>query len=208
MSMESERKVIEGRGIPLPGDDIDTDRIIPARFLTAVSFEDLGRHAFEDERFAEDGRGKTHPLNDPRFQGASVLIVGSNFGCGSSREHAPQSLMRWGITAIVGVSFAEIFSGNCTAIGVVAARVSRQAVERLQEMAARDPAAVIRVDLESRTVTAAGESFPLTMPDGDRSMLASGSWDTTAVLLKSGDAIRRTAASIPYFSGFAPGARP
>jgi 3-isopropylmalate/(R)-2-methylmalate dehydratase small subunit len=202
MSLGSERAVVEGRGIPLPGDDIDTDRIIPARFLTAVSFEDLGRHAFEDERFDETGKARQHPFNDPRYAGAGVLLVGRNFGCGSSREHAPQSLMRWGIRAVVGESFAEIFSGNCTAIGVPAVRVSRPVVERLSALAGADPGMSIRVDIAERKITAGAESFPCEMPEGDRKMLASGEWDTTALLLGNRQAIKKTAAAVPYFDGF------
>jgi 3-isopropylmalate/(R)-2-methylmalate dehydratase small subunit len=202
MNTGSERTEVRGRGLPLAGDDIDTDRIIPARFLTAVSFEDLGRHAFEDERFDEAGRQKEHPFNDPRYAGAAILIVGRNFGCGSSREHAPQSLMRWGIRAVVGESFAEIFSGNCTAIGLPAVRTSRDTVERLARLVDSDPSTEISVDLENREIRASGERFPCQMPEGDRKMLATGEWDTTGVLLKNLDGVRKTAARVPYMSGF------
>ncbi len=202
MSTGSERAVVRGRGLPYPGDDIDTDRIIPARFLTAVTFEDLGRHAFEDERFDEAGRAKSHPFNDRRYQGAAILITGRNFGCGSSREHAPQSLMRWGIRAVIGESFAEIFSGNCTAIGVPAVRASRDVVERLTRIVSSDPSVEITVDLEAKEITAGAERFPCQMPEGDRKMLVTGEWDTTAVLLKNLADIRKTASRIPYVSGF------
>jgi 3-isopropylmalate/(R)-2-methylmalate dehydratase small subunit len=197
------RKLIRGRGIVLPGDDIDTDRIIPARYLRMITFEELGKYAFQDERFDESGKPKKHPLNDPRFAGGSILLVNRNFGCGSSREHAPQSLMRMGITAFVGESFAEIFSGNCTALGLPAARVSHEEAVRLQALVEANPTLDLTVDLESLTVAAGGTRFPFTMPDSDRKSLAAGTWDTTAMLLSNKDAIKATASRIPYLRGFA-----
>ncbi len=209
---ESRRTRIEGRAIPVPGDDIDTDRIIPARFLREISFETLGKYAFYDERFDESGREKPypwsdkrerpHPLNDRRFVGGTVMLVNRNFGCGSSREHAPQSLMRMGIRAFVGESFAEIFSGNCTALGLPAARVSHEDAVALQKIVDADPGAVVTVDLETRTVGAGGRSFAFTMPESDRRALVTGEWDTTGVLLANQKAIRETAKRIPYVSGF------
>jgi 3-isopropylmalate/(R)-2-methylmalate dehydratase small subunit len=199
----SERKLIRGRGIVLAGDDIDTDRIIPARYLRMITFEELGRYAFYDERFDDDGKPKKHPLNDSRFQGGTIMCVNRNFGCGSSREHAPQSLMRMGITAFVGESFAEIFSGNCTALGLPAARVSPEDAARLQGMVEANPSLEITVDLESGTVAAGGERFSFTMPEADRKSLASGTWDTTALLLSNKAAIQATAARIPYVHAFA-----
>jgi len=208
----SRRTRVEGRAIPLPGDDIDTDRIIPARYLREITFETLGQYAFYDERFDEKGREKPypwtdkrerpHPLNDKRFTGGAVLLVNRNFGCGSSREHAPQSLMRMGIQAFVGESFAEIFSGNCTALGLPAARVSHEDAVALQKIVDTDPAAAVTVDLESRTVSAGGRSFPFTMPESDRKALVTGEWDTTSVLLANEKGIRATARRIPYVSGF------
>jgi len=199
----SERKLIKGRGIVVPGDDIDTDRIIPARYLRMITFEELGQYAFYDERFDDNGKPKKHPLNDPRFQGGAIMCVNRNFGCGSSREHAPQSLMRMGISAFVGESFAEIFSGNCTALGLPAARVSHDDAVRIQGMVEADPSVEISVDLESRTVTAGGEHFSFTMPEADRKSLASGTWDTTAMLLSNKRAIQATASRIPYVHAFA-----
>jgi 3-isopropylmalate/(R)-2-methylmalate dehydratase small subunit len=196
--LNSARTRVEGRAIPLPGDDIDTDRIIPARYLREISFETLGRYAFQDERFDEKGAAKPHPLNDPRFKGGAILLVGRNFGCGSSREHAPQALMRMGIAAFVGESFAEIFSGNCTALGLPAARVSYEDARALMDLVAADPGIEVVVDLEARTVSAAGKRFPCTMPDSDRRSLVSGEWDTTAVLLANEKSIRATAARLPY----------
>jgi 3-isopropylmalate/(R)-2-methylmalate dehydratase small subunit len=196
------RKRIEGRAIPLPGDDIDTDRIIPARYLREITFETLGQYAFYDARFDEKGQPKQHPLNDPRFTGGSILLVNRNFGCGSSREHAPQSLMRMGIKAFVGESFAEIFSGNCTALGLPAARVSHEDAVKLMQLVEATPSLSLVVDLEAGAVIAGSARVPFTMPDSDRKSLVSGQWDTTAVLLGQEAAIRTTALRIPYVSGF------
>ncbi|HXH07218.1 MAG TPA: 3-isopropylmalate dehydratase small subunit, partial [Vicinamibacterales bacterium] len=149
---------VEGRALPLRGDNIDTDRIVPARFLRAVTFEGLEQHLFEDDRREQDARaaatgGRPHPFSDPAYRGATVLLVQANFGCGSSREHAPQALVRRGLRAIVGESFSEIFFGNALALGLPCVTVPREAVERLLARAEADPAAVVRVDLEALTVT-------------------------------------------------------
>jgi 3-isopropylmalate/(R)-2-methylmalate dehydratase small subunit len=211
-SAESMRRRLEGRAIPLPGDDVDTDRIIPARYLREITFETLGQYAFYDERFDEKGKEKPypgsdkserqHPLNDKRFNGGTVLLVNRNFGCGSSREHAPQSLMRMGIKAFVGESFAEIFSGNCTALGLPAARVTHEDAVELQRIVEGAPSTALTIDMEARTVTAGGRSFPFTMPESDRKSLVTGEWDTTSVLLSNEKAIRETAKRIPYVNGF------
>jgi len=198
----SARLKVTGRGIPLPGDDIDTDRIIPARYLREITFEALGRYAFQDERFDEAGKPKPHPLNDPRYKGGTVLVVGRNFGCGSSREHAPQSLMRMGIEAFIGESFAEIFSGNCTALGLPAARVSHEDARAIAGLVEADPGAPIAIDLDAQSISVAGRRFGFTMPDADRRSLLTGEWDSTAVLLARKDAIAATAARIPYVSGW------
>jgi 3-isopropylmalate/(R)-2-methylmalate dehydratase small subunit len=198
----SARLNVSGRGIPLPGDDIDTDRIIPARYLREITFETLGRYAFQDERFDESGAPRPHPLNDARYKGGSILIVGRNFGCGSSREHAPQSLMRMGIAAFIGESFAEIFSGNCTALGLPAARVSPEDARAIAAVVEADPGALITLDLGAQAITVAGRRFAFTMPDADRRSLLSGEWDSTSVLLANRKAIEAAAARIPYVSGF------
>ena len=200
--MESVRAKVSGRAVALPGDDIDTDRIIPARYLREITFETLGRYAFYDERFDEKGGRKPHPLNDPRFAGASIMIVNRNFGCGSSREHAPQSLMRMGIAAFIGESFAEIFSGNCTALGLPAVRVSHEDAVALQARVDADPSLSITIDLASSSITAGPDRFSCTMPDSDRQALVSGAWDTTAVLLANSAGIRATAERLPYVNGF------
>jgi 3-isopropylmalate/(R)-2-methylmalate dehydratase small subunit len=202
MPGSSMRKRIEGRAIPLPGDDIDTDRIIPARYLREITFETLGQYAFFDARFDEKGRPNEHPLNDKRFTGGTILLVNRNFGCGSSREHAPQSLMRMGIKAFVGESFAEIFSGNCTALGLPAVRVSHEDAVKLMLLVEAQPSLSVVVDLEAGVVIAGSAKVPFTMPDSDRKALVSGQWDTTAVLLAREAVIRTTALRIPYVSGF------
>jgi len=201
-SSGSARARVEGRAIPLPGDEIDTDRIIPARYLREITFETLGRYAFIDERYDEKGNPKQHPLNDPRFKGGTILLVNRNFGCGSSREHAPQSLMRMGIQAFVGESFAEIFSGNCTALGLPAVRVSHEDASALMARVEADPALTLVIDLERSFLTAGAERFSFTMPESDRKSLVTGEWDTTSVLLANQAGIRATAERIPYVSGF------
>ncbi|MGD9855080.1 MAG: 3-isopropylmalate dehydratase small subunit [Planctomycetaceae bacterium] len=187
---------ITGAGIPLLLDDIDTDRIIPARFLRCVSFEGIGEHAFKDDRQQDAG----HPFNDPRYRGGSILVVGRNFGCGSSREHAPQSLMRWGIRAIVGESFAEIFFGNCTALGVPCVTADRPALESLAKMIAADPPLEINVDLEAGEVRYADTVVPVSMASGARDALVSGQWDFLSQLLDHAAAIHKTAERLPYMS--------
>ena len=192
------RRHIAGRGIPLPGNDIDTDRIIPARFLKEVTFASMGEHVFEDAR----KQNPEHPFNSPAYQGASVLVVGQNFGCGSSREHAPQALMRWGIDAIVGGSYAEIFFGNCTANGIPCLTVEPADVDWLLRSVERNPREVLDVDVERQEVRFQGRTIRARVPDGARNQLVSGSWNAMGVLLEAGDAIERTARALPYVSGF------
>jgi 3-isopropylmalate/(R)-2-methylmalate dehydratase small subunit len=198
------RIVIKARAVPLRGNDIDTDRIIPARFLKTVVFDGLGEHAFEDDRAQLEAAGKTHPFDDARFAGARVLLVNRNFGCGSSREHAPQALIRWGkgLQAIVGESFAEIFYGNCVATGVPCAVVDAATAEALIAAVEKDPALEIQVDLRTRTITAGTATYPFTMADGPRTQFIEGRWDSTAELLATKDQIRAKAAKIPYFSNY------
>jgi 3-isopropylmalate/(R)-2-methylmalate dehydratase small subunit len=191
-------KSVTGTGVPLVLDDIDTDRIIPARFLRCVTFDGLGEHAFEDDREQD----ADHPFNQDQFQNASVLVAGRNFGCGSSREHAPQSLMRWGIKAIVAESFAEIFFGNCGSLGIVAARASREDLETLEAAVTAEPTLELTVDLESLTVTAGTISVPIQIPDSVRDALVTGEWDFLSQLLSESDAVATHAQSIPYLNGF------
>ena len=194
---DAKRERVEGGAVSLPGDNVDTDRIIPARFLKEITFEELGRHAFADERFDTGGAPRPHPLNDPRAAGAAILVVGRNFGCGSSREHAPQALMRMGFRAFVGESFAEIFSGNCTALGLPAVRVSAADAWAIAAVAAAEPGVRVSIDLAACTVTAVGRTYPCTLPASDLASLRTGAWDTTALLLADPAAIERTAARLP-----------
>ena len=193
-----------GRPIPLRGNDIDTDRIIPARYLKAVTFDGLGHAAFFDERFDAQGNSKGHILDDPRFQakGARVAIVNKNFGCGSSREHAPQSLLRWGIKALIGESFADIFFGNCVALGMPCVTASEETVAAVMEAVERDPAHDLVIDLEALTATYLGRTYAVDLPAGVRNQFLQGTWDGTRVLLDAGERIRQTAARLPYVRGF------
>jgi 3-isopropylmalate/(R)-2-methylmalate dehydratase small subunit len=191
---------VEGRACALRGDDIDTDRIIPARYLRAVTFEGLGEHAFEDDRKQAKG---DHPLDREPYAGASILVVGRNFGCGSSREHAPQALARRGFRAFVGGSFAEIFFGNCVALGLPCVTLEPRDLAALFDAVELDPAQPVTVDLEAQSVTCRAGRFRASMPEGARRQLLEGSWNATAVLLEAGEGIERTAAALPYFEGFA-----
>lgn len=197
---------VAGRALPLRGDSIDTDRIVPGRYLRCVTFEGIEEHVFEDERRAAGGR---HPFDDPRFRGARVLLVGANFGCGSSREHAPQAIRRWGIRAIVGVSFAEIFFSNCAAVGVPCVAVRREDLERLLAIAEAHPDAEFTVDVEARAVSARRsgekpETVPAEIPEGTRRSFLDGTWDAAAVLLAEPERIEAVARSLPYLRGFEP----
>lgn len=189
---------IAGRGIPLLLDDIDTDRIIPARYLRCVTFDGLGEHAFEDDR-KQDPK---HPFDDARFQGASILIAGRNFGCGSSREHAPQSLMRWGIRAVVAESFAEIFFGNCTSLGIAAVTCDRESLACIATHISQQPQSELTVNLVNLQITCGGETFACDMPASARDALVSGQWDFLGQLLENIPGVQSTAETLPYMSSF------
>ncbi len=186
---------VSGTGCVVRGDDIDTDRIIPARFMKVVTFDDMGRHAFEDARRAAKGK---HPLDDERFSGATILVVGQNFGCGSSREHAPQALMRFGFQAFVGGSFAEIFAGNCTSLGLPCVTLGDADLAALMDSVELDPTQTLEIDLVARKLRSRVGEVDAQVPDGVRQQFLEGSWDATRVLLDAGDAIERTAAKLAY----------
>lgn len=190
---------VTGRGVYVPGEDIDTDRIIPARFMKCITFDGLGEFAFYDERKKEDGTDKEFPLNDPRFTGASILLSGSNFGCGSSREHAPQALYRYGFRAVIAESYAEIFFGNSTTLGMPCAVMSREDIQALAGLIEADPALMITIDLLEGKVTAADVDFKATLPPHAREALVAGKWDAIAELLDGIPQIRETAGKLPYF---------
>ena len=192
-------ETVSGSGVPLLLDDIDTDRIIPARFLRCVTFDGIGEHAFEDDREQDSN----HPFNQERFQNGSILVSGRNFGCGSSREHAPQSLMRWGVKAVVAESFAEIFFGNCTSLGIPAVCASREDLTKLAAAIEADPALEFTLDLNALTLSYGGETVSVTMPESAQSALTSGQFDALAQLLARKDDIAATASKLPYLNGFA-----
>jgi len=189
---------VAGRAIPLRGDDIDTDRIMPARFLKAVSFEGLEKHVFEDDRASDP----SHPFNDARYGGASVLIVNKNFGCGSSREHAPQGLQRFGIRAIVGESFSEIFQGNAAMIGMPCFVADRVSIDRLQSTIEQQPSVTLTANIASGVVRAGDVELRATLPAAVRDAFLSGQWNPTAMLLERFDEVRAVAHRLPYVSGF------
>ena len=189
---------VEGRGLPLRGDDIDTDRIMPARFLRAVSFEGLERHLFEDDRAADP----QHPFNDVRYEGASIVIVNANFGCGSSREHAPQGLSRFGIRALVGESFSEIFQGNAAMLGMPCFAVDRDAAAKLQALVDEAPDTAIAADVAAGRITAGGLAIEASLPPPLRDAFLSGQWNPTAMLLDRFDDVRAVAERLPYIRGF------
>jgi len=190
---------ISGRGIPLRGNDIDTDRIMPARYLKVVSFEGLEKHVFEDDRRTNRGQ---HPFSDMRYQDASLLVVNSNFGCGSSREHAPQGMARAGIKAIVGESFSEIFLGNCSVLGVPCFTANHETIEKLQTLIEQSPETAITANVETGSITAGPLTFTAAMPAAVRDAFVQGKWDPTMMLLDKFDEVRSVGRRLPYVSGF------
>jgi len=191
---------VAGTAVFVPGDDIDTDRIIPARYMKCVTFDGLGEFAFIDERIDPGtGEPKPHALNDPRFAGASILLSGSNFGCGSSREHAPQALHRYGFRAILAESFAEIFFGNSTTLGMPCLVMSGADIQSLAALVEQNPAIEITADITEGKVSAADIDFPAAVPGHAREALVNGRWDAIADLLDGVPAVRETAARLAYF---------
>jgi len=188
---------IRGTALPVRGDDIDTDRIIPARFLKSVSFEGLEDHLFEDDRQQLD----THPVSNAAYRSAAVMIVNANFGCGSSREHAPQAIRRRGIQAVIGQSFSEIFFGNAVVLGMPCPTASAETVNALMTAVERDPTTEIGVDLSAMRVTANGRAYDLSLPPAAREAFLDGSWDATGLLLERYEQVEAVAARLPYVSG-------
>ena len=186
---------VSGKAIAVEGNDIDTDRIIPARFLRCVTFDGLGEHVFADDRTQTKGE---HPFDQPQYQEAEILVVNNNFGCGSSREHAPQALAKWGIKAFVGQSFAEIFFGNCVAIGVPCLIASPEDIQQLQTLIKSRPETVITVDLEAMTVNSMDLAIPVQMNEGSRQMFTQGTWDNCGQLVNNAEKVKATAAKLPY----------
>ena len=189
---------VEGSGIPIRGNDIDTDQIIPARFMKVVTFDGLGEFAFFDLRFDDEDNQKEHPFNEAQFQDSSVMVVNANFGCGSSREHAPQALMRWGIDAIIGESFAEIFAGNCLALGIPTVTADHETIAELQQWVDENPDGDIDVDVAEETATYGETEIDVSVDRAQREALVEGNWDTTALMKANQNAIQETAESLPY----------
>jgi 3-isopropylmalate/(R)-2-methylmalate dehydratase small subunit len=194
---------ITGTAVPIRGNDIDTDRIIPARYLKEVTFARMGQYPFFDERFDAAGKPKPHPFNDPKYLGASVLLVNRNFGCGSSREHAPQALYRFGLQAVVGESFAAIFAGNCVMMGLPTVTVSSSEIEMLMKTVEQSPQTRFTVDIDQKILSFGEQRIAIDLPETYRSALTSGSWDSTAMLRARLDQVKKTASKLPYMTGFA-----
>jgi 3-isopropylmalate/(R)-2-methylmalate dehydratase small subunit len=188
---------IRGTGFPVRGEDIDTDRIIPARFLKSISFEGLEEHLFEDDR----QQLASHPASNPAYRSAAVMLVNTNFGCGSSREHAPQAIRRRGIRAVIGQSFSEIFFGNSVVLGMPCPTASRETLDALMTAVEKNPATELVVDLSTMTVSAEGKSYELTLPAAAREAFLDGSWDATGLLLEDFDQVRALASRLPYVTG-------
>ena len=190
---------VKGRACVSRGDDVDTDRIIPARFMKEVTFETMGEHLFEDARKAAKGN---HALDNEAYEGAQILVVGKNFGCGSSREHAPQALMRYGFNGFIGGSFAEIFAGNCTAMGLVCVTLPDGDLTKLMDSVELDPTQEVTIDIDARTITYRGGTLTANIADGTRVQLLEGTWDAMGLLLDAGDGIEATGNALPYVSGY------
>lgn len=193
----SQVKQVSGKGVPVVGNDIDTDRIIPARFLRCVTFDGLGKQAFIDDRAQSEGK---HPFDLPQYQDANILVVNGNFGCGSSREHAPQSLSRWGIQGIIGESFAEIFFGNCVAIGVPCLTLDQASIKQIQAAITENPDIPLTINLEKSQVTCGDAVFEPTLNEGVKQMFLKGTWDNCGQLTQNQDAIKETVSRLPYIA--------
>lgn len=193
---------IAGSGVPLRGNDIDTDRIIPARFLKRVTFDGLGEHAFEDDIADMQRQNKVHPFANPIYRQGSVLISNSNFGSGSSREHAPQSLMRWGIKAIIAESYSEIFFGNCVSLGIPCFKVDASTADKILTWVENNPQGELQTSVEQRSLQMGGETIALDLADGPRGQFLDGSWNARASLLNNLDKVREVAAKLAYVNNY------
>ena len=191
-------KEIRSRGISLKGNDIDTDRIIPARFLKCITFDGLGAHAFEDDRTGPEGKSLNHPFDNPSFKGGEILVVNKNFGCGSSREHAPQALQKYGIKAIIGESFAEIFFGNCVSLGIPCLMLGEKDIQTLQGLIEKDPQAQMILDLSSLTLTINASIFSVKISAAVQEQFLKGYWDVTGILMDNLESIKKVASKLPY----------
>jgi 3-isopropylmalate/(R)-2-methylmalate dehydratase small subunit len=191
---------ITGRAVHVPGNDIDTDRIIPARFMKCVTFDGLGAYLFYDVRKNADGTDRAHPLNDPRFSGATILLSGANFGCGSSREHAPQAIQKHGFRAIVAESYAEIFFGNCTTLGIPCFSASRADIQKIAAAVGQNPGLEIVADVGRGEIRFAGQTVNASIRESAREALVNGRWDAIGDLLEGVAAVKSLAARLPYLA--------
>lgn len=191
---------VTGQAVHVPGNDIDTDRIIPARFMKCVTFDGLGEYLFYDVRKDADGNDRAHPLNDERFKGATILLSGANFGCGSSREHAPQAIQKYGFRGIVAENFAEIFFGNCTTLGIPCAVASRADIAKVAAAVAADPATEVVIDVEAQQVRFGDQSIPAEIRGSARDALLNGRWDAIAELHEGVPQVHEVAGRLPYMA--------
>jgi len=198
MSKDNHITEVGGTGVPIPGDDIDTDQILPARFMKEVTFDNMADYLFYDAR-RDDGEFNDHPLN--RFDGASIAVINSNFGCGSSREHAPQAMMRWGVDGIVGESYAEIFRDNCKSLGIPAVTTDHETVVELQEWIENNPDGEIDIDVENEEVSYGETTIDVDIDDAMKEALVEGIWDTTALMYSNRSKVEETTADLPYVEG-------
>ncbi|MDF1656688.1 MAG: 3-isopropylmalate dehydratase small subunit [Verrucomicrobiales bacterium] len=189
---------VSGKGVHVPGSDIDTDRIIPARFMKCVTFDGLGEYLFYDVRHEADGSLKDHPLNEERFAEASILLSGINFGCGSSREHAPQAISKAGFTAVIAQSFAEIFFGNCATLGMPCVIASAAQIEKIAAAVEADPSLEITIDVEAKAVRFGSEEVSVEIPSTARDAFLSAKWDPIGELLEGDAAIENTVSELGY----------
>jgi 3-isopropylmalate/(R)-2-methylmalate dehydratase small subunit len=199
MALEKITSVV-GRAVNVPGNDIDTDRIIPARFMKCVTFDGLGEYLFYDVRKDADGNDRPHPLNDERFKEATILLSGANFGCGSSREHAPQAIQKYGFRGIVAENFAEIFFGNCTTLGVPCAVASRADIAKISAAIHADPTLEVTIDVAAQQVRFGDQNIPAEIRGSARDALLNGRWDAIAELHEGVPQVKETAAKLPYMA--------
>ncbi len=198
MSTSANRVTIKGTAVVIEGNDIDTDRIVPARFLKEITFENMGDYLFYDVRFNEDDTQKSHPLNEPQNQKAAIMIVGKNFGCGSSREHAAQAILRFGIQAIIGESFGEIFAGNCKSVGIPVLTSTPETLASLKKILEEKPSTSVTIDLVDKTAVLENHSFPISIVEAWRQAFLNGSWNALAILKANTDKIKALDASLSY----------
>lgn len=203
MNLETKIIQIQGTAAPLPGDDIDTDQIMPARYLKEITFDKMGEYLFNDLRFDEAGKSKNYIIDHPTYKNISIFLVGNNFGCGSSREHAPQGIKRYGIKAIIGLSFAEIFAGNCKSLGIPLLTVTPDVLAQLSKIVTDQPTSLLTIDLKNKTVTVANQTFSVDLSEARRKSFLEGTWDAVALLKHNSDKVDALVSRLPYLNAYA-----